>query len=136
MGRVLRPSTAFARVRESQRQRAAAGERLYRQVRLEVVERDGCRCVFCGETGHEVHHRAARGAGGGRPTNTHKRSRLVLLCRDCHRWVTENPDAAAVFGLVVKRAADCPATPVKRFDEWVLLDDDGGVTPCTERTSR
>lgn len=50
--------------------------------RLEVHERDGFRCVYCGRTNKpiELAHYISRAHGGkGVPRN------LVTLCIDCHR---------------------------------------------------
>jgi 5-methylcytosine-specific restriction endonuclease McrA len=56
------------------------GRRVSPRVRQEVVERDGGLCVFCGAPGAEIDHVAGPSA---------ELTNLRLLCRDCHRRVTE-----------------------------------------------
>ena len=62
------------------------GERSWRSVRLEVLDRDGHKCQNCekpedgvGGLGLHVHHIKTREAGGpDEPSN------LITLCKDCH----------------------------------------------------
>jgi 5-methylcytosine-specific restriction endonuclease McrA len=94
-------------------------------VRRDVRERDRGRCVRCGMAGTEQHHRVRRRDGG------HRRSNLVLLCHDCHRHVTVNPQEAKATGYIVPPwLEDGPVvTPLRTFTgRWVYLDDDGGIT--------
>lgn len=138
-GRVVRPTSAFGLVRKvtrGQLQRRRAAERHYREVRIEVVERDHFKCIRCGEPGVEVHHRMNRGAGGGnaQPLRTHCKSRLVLLCRVCHRWVGDNPLDAMNAGLLVRHGVfRCDEVPVLYLGRWVLLRDTGEITPSDSK---
>jgi len=54
--------------------------RAWRRVREQVLQRDGRRCVRCGQTaGLEVHHVRSRAAGGG-----DELANLVTLCHHHH----------------------------------------------------
>ncbi len=134
MSRVVRPASAFTTLRprtKLQRERAAASERVLQRAREDVVVRDDRHCGRCGDWGVEVHHRMNRGSGGSnaRPEVTHARSRLVLLCRDCHRWVGWNPREAEIVGLLVRRGViACERVPLLYRGRWVLLTDDCQIT--------
>jgi hypothetical protein len=55
---------------------------------------------------------------------------LVWLCRDCHSWVESHRTLAQGLGLLVRRGViPCSQIPVFRHGRWVLLTDDGLVTP-------
>jgi hypothetical protein len=106
----------------------------------------GC-CEACGKPGAtNGHHRINQSQGG--PDTL---SNLMLLCGSgttgCHGIVTVNPADARTLGYTVtladiplnQREPICAATaPVYRWSrelgcaEWVLLDDDGGITPSLE----
>lgn len=106
----------------------------------------GC-CEMCGKSGaNNAHHRINQSQGG--PDTL---SNLLLLCGSgttgCHGWVTTHPEDARRQGLSVARSQvpfnkqdqNCAANiPVRRWSrelggpEWVLLDDDGGLTPELE----
>lgn len=101
----------------------------------------GC-CERCGRCGaNNAHHRINRSQGGSDTL-----SNLLLLCGSgttgCHGWVTEHPEEAQRLGYTVsghhlsKTGPAIPADkPVFRYSReldrptWVLLDDDGGITP-------
>ncbi len=54
----------------------------WRTISRLVRERDGNRCVVCGEDSHtEVHHRDYTGYPYGEAMND-----LYTLCRECHEW--------------------------------------------------
>ena len=115
------------------------------KTRTNLKERaNGC-CEACGKSGAtNAHHRINQSQGG--PDTL---SNLLLLCGSgttgCHGWITVNPSSAAALGYTVTLARlgeiskDKPITPanvpVWRFSrelgthEWVLLDNDGGITP-------
>lgn len=83
-------------------------------------------CEKCGTTfgPFERHHRKRRRDGGDRFSN------IVLLCRNCHTWVTEHPAESRRAGWMVSVSRDPAVVPFLRVgNEWVLLDDDGGVSP-------
>jgi 5-methylcytosine-specific restriction endonuclease McrA len=52
----------------------------YRKLRIEVLERDGWRCQYCGSSDRlEVHHLRSRGRRGDDTGEN-----LITLCADCH----------------------------------------------------
>lgn len=114
----------------AQRQASAASRREFVDARQVIYERDGYRCVVCGEQGQEVHHRRNRGMGGAtRDLAAHAYSRLVLLCRVCHKRVGDEPEWARRVGLWVPHGvADLATVPLLYRGVWVLLDDEGGIT--------
>ena len=103
----------------------------------------GC-CERCGKPGAtNAHHRLNQSQGG--PDTL---SNLLLMCGSgttgCHGWVTQHPDDAQAHGFTVKlgqltlsrtEPVTVSTEPVRRWSrvlgraEWVLLDDDGGITP-------
>lgn len=94
-----------------------------------VRDRDGC-CILCGGPGVDAHHRLPRGRGGATwdPARS-ALSRLVWLCRECHRRVESRRTLAYGLGLLVRHGVTpCSAVPVFRHGRWVLLTDDGLVT--------
>jgi 5-methylcytosine-specific restriction protein A len=95
-----------------------------------VRDRDGC-CVLCGGPGVDAHHRLPRGLGGARwDPSRFALSRLVWLCRECHRWVESRRTLAYGLGLLVRHGVTpCSEIPLFRRGRWVLLADDGLVTP-------
>ena len=95
-----------------------------------VRDRDGC-CILCGRPGVDAHHRLPRGGGGATwDPSRFALSRLVWLCRECHRWVESRRTLAYGLGLLVRHGVTpCSAVPVFRHGRWVLLTDDGLVTP-------
>ena len=98
--------------------------------RRQVQDRDGC-CVLCGGSGTDAHHRLPRGKGGATCDPSRSAlSRLVWLCRECHCWVESRRTLAYGLGLLVRHGVTpCSAVPVFRHCRWVLLTDDGLVTP-------
>jgi 5-methylcytosine-specific restriction endonuclease McrA len=54
-------------------------------------------CERCGDAGHDVHEKVSRGRGGSIVEITN----LVVLCRTCHRFVTDNPIQAESEGWLV-----------------------------------
>lgn len=64
---------------------------LWREMRIQVMERDGHRCTCCGraDAALDVHHVVARRDGG-----TDEPANLVTLCEDCHgRIPTRGPSS-------------------------------------------
>lgn len=72
----------------------------------------------------EVHHRKRRTQGG-----TWSPANLLHLCRIDHSWITGNPTGARPGGWAIWRADDPGEVPVLRRGSWVVLGDDGAVTP-------
>lgn len=113
--------------------RLAASRRAYAATREIVDRRSGGSCEICGhEMATEHQHRIRRGAGGSsRNDEIHRPSSLLHLCSRCHVAADNAPDRYE-NGWSIRRGADVdPATvPVFYRRTWVLLDDEGGRTPC------
>lgn len=102
-------------------------------VRLAVLDRDGWRCVLCGQNligkVYSLHHR--QGRSGPDP---HRASNLVVLCgtgtTGCHGWVTEHPAEAYLNGWSVRRTGiqTTEDTPVLTHSGWVVLNNEGTTT--------
>ena len=99
-----------------------------------IRTRDQDACARCGATlGLQIHHRRARGMGGGRDPLTASPANGVLLCgpgsTDCHGWVEGNPTSAYRAGWKVRQGIDPTTVPVLHVAfGWVQLDEDGGVS--------
>jgi hypothetical protein len=96
-----------------------------------IDRRDRERCAWCGVPifGGSRHHRKFRSRRGGDEV-----SNGVLLCGSgttgCHGWVHLYPSVARVEGFAVESWETPAEVPVRHFIYgWVLLDDEGGVTP-------
>jgi hypothetical protein len=112
----------------------SVGERMRARLRERA---HGC-CEICGEPGAtNAHHRLNRSQGG-----LDTLSNLLLCCGSgttgCHGAITVSPRTATERGHTVRGSVNPADVPVERWDrvagkpEWVLLDDDGGITPALE----
>jgi 5-methylcytosine-specific restriction enzyme A len=129
----LRRRAGLARRRwpiRSESERRSASSHYAAGARDLIRDRDGC-CVLCGGPDVDAHHRLPRGRGGARWDQSRVAlSRLVWLCRECHRWVESRRTLAYGLGLLVRHGiTPCSAIPVSRHGRWVLLTDDGLLTP-------
>lgn len=101
-----------------------------RETRDGVKERDGWRCLSCGETDRTklvTNHRQSGGMGGGRKQTP---GWLTCACFICNfRYETE-PEWAKAGGWKVPTPVDALTIPVLDFatDRLYLLDDDSGRT--------
>ena len=98
-----------------------------------LLARSRGRCERCDEPldgRGERHHRKRRRDGGDRLAN------LLLICRDCHGEITDNPESvtrARALGYIVPALgiAEPDTYPVLLWGTtWVLLDDDGHAIAC------
>lgn len=91
--------------------------------RRAVVERSNGLCEKCGQQrGAEAHHRKNRSQGG-----KWEISNILLLCRDCHLWVTINPEAAHKSGWAVKSHENTEKVAVLIIGQWMYLKDNSTV---------
>jgi 5-methylcytosine-specific restriction endonuclease McrA len=92
-----------------------------------VFERDGGRCVRCGDSlaeGFECHHRRLRSQLGQDVL-----SNLIALCSDCHGWAHGNRTEAQLRGWIVVSGMGPLAMPVVYWDGTRrLLCDDGSYS--------
>jgi hypothetical protein len=100
-----------------------------------VRERDGHRCQMCGasivDRPSSIHHRRRRGMGGS--ALLERASNLVRLCgtgtTGCHGFVESQRTLATVRGWLLGYLDDPEATPLRCFDGWHTLTDDGVRLP-------
>lgn len=107
-----------------------------------VWVRDKGRCAMCGEwvRGHRgldwsVGHRRPRRSGGDPRPETNGTGNLVLLhgsgTTGCHGGVERNRTASMELGLLLSAMQVPASVPIEHAVHGrVLLDDEGGVTPC------
>lgn len=94
------------------------------KARQVVRERQGGACIRCGVPYSEVHHRQRRRDGG------HTYENLIGLCGADHRFVHANPVKAKEQGYIVAPGVTAVAdVPIKTFAGWVVLGEDGSITP-------
>ena len=81
------------------------------------------RCVGVGQ---HYHHRKLRSRGGADSA-----ANLVHICHQCHTFIHSSPGAkrAKDEGWLVASYSDPCEVPVYRYRRWVLLDDQGGLSP-------
>lgn len=107
-----------------------------------VNQRDGDHCRRCGidwpSAGYQFsrHHRIPRGAGGSALVD--RASNVITLCGSgttgCHGWVESHREEAEILGYLLPKLnpdIDPEQEPVFVHEfGWVLLGDDGSITPC------
>jgi hypothetical protein len=93
--------------------------------RLEILKRDGWKCVNCGETEKSLHVHHKKYLAGYEPWDTPKKY-LETLCGDCHKsaWETRAYFQTIVLDLV----KPCDQRQVAGYIEGLLLAD---ACPCT-----
>jgi hypothetical protein len=111
------------------RSRKRTGAEFNEKVRELVYERSNGRCERCGNAGSEwqIHHRRPRGMGGTSRTDSGGAANALLLHPSCHEWVERNRSAAYDLGYLVDQQSDPCETPIRMWDGWIKLKDDGSV---------
>jgi predicted metal-binding protein len=76
--------------------------------------------VICSGRFDDMHEILSRARGGSitDPDN------ILLVCRSCHRWVTENPWAAEDLGASRKASQDPEAAKIKRAEKLPVWRND------------
>ena len=102
-------------------------------VRARVMARSGGFCEVrvagCWDEASQIHHRRPRGMGGSRSPATGGAANACAACTPCHNHIEQNRVQARDKGWIVRQSADPAQVPVYRYGRWVLLDDEGGITP-------
>lgn len=128
-----RSQLARTPMRPTRTPRLTRAEAVLASSRVVVWERDMARCARCGAPGSDVHHRNPRGMGGAsRSVTVHLPSNLVVVCRQCHRFLETTQRGSAILdGWIVRTGRQKPSeVPVPHHAlGWVLLDDEGGTVP-------
>ena len=103
-------------------------------VKARVMARSGGYCEVrasgCWDEASQLHHRRPRGMGGSRSPVTGSASNAAACCVQCHAWAESHRELAMDRGWIVRQGADPREIPVYRYRRWVLLDDEGGITPA------
>lgn len=102
-------------------------------VRARVMARSGGFCEArisgCWDEASQLHHRRARGMGGSKDPRTGGAANAAAVCLPCHDHLERHRTEARGLGWLVRQGADPAQVPVYRYRQWVLLDDQGGVSP-------
>ena len=98
----------------------------------EVIKtRAANRCELCGSRliGGHIHHRQPRGMGGSRH-NVAKGSPAngLWIHPGCHMTIEMSRSQALENGWLVRQSDDPTQVPVRLWDFWWLLADDGTMT--------
>lgn len=104
-----------------------------------VDRRDGDTCRRCGHAVFDDfsrHHRIPRGTGGSALVD--RVSNILKLCGSgstgCHGWIESHRTDAEVLGYLLPKLnpdIDPETEPIFIHEYgWVLLADNGSVTPC------
>lgn len=94
-----------------------------------LTERSNGVCEVCDAArAWDAHHRRPRGMGGTRRADSATPAAGLHVCRACHNLLESHRDLAKLLGWLVPSTGSPAATPVLRRGQWVLLDDDGGIT--------
>lgn len=95
----------------------------------QVRQRDQDECQNCGGYGTDIHHRKRRREGG------HSVANLVLLCRECHSLMHQNPLKAKALGFIVQPwIRDISSIPIRTWTgQWQFNDTLGGYRMHTEK---
>lgn len=104
-----------------------------------LVDRSGGMCeiykpTICWGRATDVAHRIGEGMGGrhGAAAVANDQLSVVLhACRPCHEWTHRRPEAAQRMGWMLRNGSEARSERVWYGNRaWVLLGDDGSVTPC------
>lgn len=79
----------------------------------------------------QIHHRKPRGMGGTKNPESRSASNGLYVHFKCHEKIERNRADAYETGFLVHQYEDPKEVPVRRIDDWVLLDDDGGYRVLT-----
>jgi hypothetical protein len=112
------------------------------KTRKAVYERDGNRCVACGDPNNlTLQHRVSKGMGGSKLYD--QPAYLVTMCLTCNVGLESNYNKAETgrfngwkISRLAKPAPDPEKIPVRIGMEWFLLDNQGGKTPITNKEIR
>jgi hypothetical protein len=102
-----------------------------------VIEARACgRCELCGiaVSGAQIHHRQARGMGGSKDLEARSSANGLYLHDRCHERIERNRTEAYENGWLVHKWEDSGEKPVKMWDGWKTLGDDGSLTAVVSTT--
>lgn len=99
--------------------------------RTKIKFRSSNRCELCGSrlVNGQIHHRQPRGMGGS-PHDEAKGGAAngLHVHFKCHELIEQNRAKALEYGWLVPQHGDSSLTPVRLWDGWWLLADDGSMS--------
>lgn len=108
-------------------------------IRIALTVRSGgvCEMAFpdCMGQATDPAHRIRTGMGGRKRASKTAHdvlSNLVHACRRCHSWTHAEPAKAYAMGLMLRDGSNPLKEPVVVRGRWVLLDNQGSITPTTK----
>lgn len=107
--------------------------------KLLVLKRTQRRCDRCGfpiTAGWQFHHRLPRRMGGSSDAVLGMAANCLLLHPRCHDHIESHRAESRLRGLLLSPSVLPEEVPVRLWSGWVLLDNDGGVSPVDEPAAR
>lgn len=103
------------------------------KTRKAITDRADKRCEVCGSIGAtQIHHRQPRGMGGSKQPATRSAANGIYIHADCHRRIELNRAKSYLLGHLVRMNFLPNETPIRLWDGWWVLDDDGGRQPAPD----
>jgi hypothetical protein len=99
-----------------------------------ISQRCSNKCELCGQIAvyHQFHHRRPRGMGGSKNALTGSPCNALFLHPGCHALVESIRENALDNGWLVRQGINPSEVPVKLHTGWVLLLEDGSVSPVVK----
>lgn len=104
------------------------------EVRKQIQERSKGRCEVCGSLAlyHQIHHRRPRGMGGSTDEACGTAANGIWVHPSCHQKIESNREQALLKGWLVPQGQNPAEVPFKKYNQWVLLGDDGTISPSPQ----
>lgn len=95
-----------------------------------IQERANDRCEICGARAlnHQIHHRRPRGMGGSKDKASGTPANGIWVHPSCHARIESNREEALSNGWLVRQGKNPAETPFRRYDRWVILNEDGSMS--------
>jgi 5-methylcytosine-specific restriction protein A len=99
-------------------------------VRKVIQSRAKDRCEICGSLAlyHQIHHRRPRGMGGSKDPVVGSAANGIWVHPHCHSKIESERERARENGWLVPQASDPSKVPFKKYNGWVMLNEDGTYT--------
>lgn len=100
------------------------------EVRNQIKARAKDRCEICGSLAlyHQIHHRRPRGMGGSKDPVVGTAANGLWVHPHCHEKIESQRKLAKTNGWLVSQSDDPSKIPLKKYNGWVMLHDDGTCT--------
>lgn len=104
------------------------------KVRKQIETRSKGRCEVCGSLAlyHQIHHRRPRGMGGSTDEACGTAANGIWVHPGCHAKIESNREQALAKGWLVPQGKNPAEVPFKKYNQWVLLLDDGTMVPSPQ----